>query len=146
MLQRSGKRLVVILPFEPDEVWGKKEQHHVTGSIQGHAVRGALERIDGKAALLIGPAMQRDTGLKADMQVDVSLEPEGPQLQALAADLVAALNEAPAARAFFESLATFYRKGYLRWVDGTRKPEARAARIAELIELLRQGYKERPRG
>ena len=45
----------------------------------------------------------------------------------------------------FDTLAGFYRKGYLRWIDATkRRPELRAERIAELMELLKAGYKQRP--
>ena len=40
-----------------------------------------------------------------------------------------------------------YRRAYLRWIDATkRRPELRAARIAELIDLLKAGKKERPQG
>ena len=42
---------------------------------------------------------------------------------------------------------TFYRKAYLRWIDGTkRRPDVRARRIAEMVELLEAGRKERPGG
>ena len=64
----------------------------------------------------------------------------------LAADVGEALEANPVAGAFFDSLAQFYRKGYLRWIDGTkRRPEVRAQRIAEMIRLLNDGIKERPR-
>jgi hypothetical protein len=47
-------------------------------------------------------------------------------------------------KAFFLGLATFYRKGYLRWIDATKgRPEARAERIVQVIELLKSGKKER---
>ena len=44
------------------------------------------------------------------------------------------------------ALAQLYRKAYLRWIDGTtRLPDVRAARIAEVVDLLRGRVKERPR-
>ena len=70
--------------------------------------------------------------------------PEGPQQESLAPDIVAALEKEPVARAFFDSLATFYRKAYLRWIDSTtRRPDIRAARIDEMVELLKAGKKQR---
>ena len=46
---------------------------------------------------------------------------------------------------FFDSLAQFYRKAYLRWIDATkRSPAKRAERIAEMIKLLDAGVKQRP--
>ena len=48
---------------------------------------------------------------------------------------------------FFESLATFYRTGWLTWIDATkRRPEVRVERIAQMVELLSLGHKQRPRG
>ena len=85
-------------------------------------------------------------GLVAGQDVVVELAPEGPQRGDLAADISAALAANPAAAAFFDTLAQFYRKAYLRWIDATtRRPDLRAARIAEVVELLAAGVKERPR-
>ncbi len=43
------------------------------------------------------------------------------------------------------NLAQFYRRAYLRWIDGTkRRPDVRAQRIDELIQLLEAGHKQRP--
>jgi uncharacterized protein with von Willebrand factor type A (vWA) domain len=76
----------------------------------------------------------------------VELAPEGPQRQDLADDIAATLAANPAAAAFFDTLAQFYRKAYLRWIDATtRRPDLRAARIAEVVDLLAAGIKERPR-
>jgi uncharacterized protein YdeI (YjbR/CyaY-like superfamily) len=88
----------------------------------------------------------RDTGLAAGHQVVVELAPEGPQRGDLAGDVSVALAANPAAAAFFDTLAQFYRKAYLRWIDATtRRPDLRAARIAEVVQLLAAGVKERPR-
>jgi uncharacterized protein YdeI (YjbR/CyaY-like superfamily) len=76
----------------------------------------------------------------------VELAPEGPQREDLADDIAAALAATPAAAAFFDTLAQFYRKAYLRWIDGaSRRPDLRAARIAEVADLLAAGTKQRPR-
>jgi uncharacterized protein YdeI (YjbR/CyaY-like superfamily) len=75
----------------------------------------------------------------------VDIAPEGPQRDDLAADVAEALAANPAAAEFFDSLAQFYRRGYLRWIDATRRrPEQRPVRIAEMVRLLEAGIKERP--
>jgi Bacteriocin-protection, YdeI or OmpD-Associated len=139
VVERDAKgRVVIALPFHPDEAWGAKARHHLTGYVGPRRVRVAL---DSTRLVVGGPCPE----LQAGERVEVTLEPEGPQLGTLAPDVAAALEARPEARAFFESLATFYRKGYLRWVDATtRRPDVRAARIAELVELLAAGHKERP--
>jgi hypothetical protein len=134
-------RTHVAVPFDPDQVWGAKPRHHVAGTIAGCRFRGVL---DGRA-LVLGPAW-RPAGLVGDQRVEVVVEPEGPQRADLAPDIAEALAAAPDAAAFFDSLAQFYRKGYLSWVEATkRRPEQRPERIAEMVRLLRAGHKQRPR-
>ena len=74
------------------------------------------------------------------------MHPEGPQRGDLAEDIAAALAANPAASTFWDTLAQFYRKAYLRWINATtRRPDLRAVRIAEVVDLLAAGIKERPR-
>jgi hypothetical protein len=148
VIERDAKgRAIVPLPFDPSEAWGARARYHVTGTVGGQRVRGSLsgDGDGGRARLVLGSLWCREPELGPGDRVEVTLEPEGPQLGSLAPDVAAALDARPEARAFFESLATFYRKGYLRWVDATtRRPEVRAARIAEMVELLAAGHKQRP--
>ena len=143
---RENGRVYVVLPFDPGKVWGPKPRHHVRGTVNHSGVRGALEQFGGGYFLPLGPAYRRAHGLEVGDAVDVTLAPEGPQSDALAADIVAALAADPEAAKFFDGLATFYRKNYLRWIDATkRSPEARAQRIAEFVALMKAGQKQRPR-
>lgn len=141
-------RVVVPVPFDPDLAFGPKARHHVTGAVNGMRVRGVLEAIEGVAGghgFVLGAAWRRDCGIRPGDAVEVSLTPEGPQRNDLPADLAAALADNPAAGEFFDSLAQFYRRGYLRWIEATRRsPQRRAERIAETIRLLAEGHKSRP--
>ena len=139
------KRVLVPVPFDPDEAWGAKTTHRVHGTVSGMGVRAELEPFDGGHAFLLGPSWRRDCGLAPGDHVTVVLQPEGPQRDDLAPDLAAAFEASPAAGDFFDSLAQFYRKAYLRWIDGTkRRPEVRAERIAEVVRLCEAGEKQRP--
>jgi hypothetical protein len=137
---------VLVVPFDPDEMWGGKAEHPVGGTINGRRVRGRLTRGGDGWVFTLSPMWLRDAGVMAGQDVQVELTPEGPQRGDLAGDIAAALAANPAAAAFFDTLAQFYRKAYLRWIDATtRRPDLRAARIAEVIDLLAAGIKERPR-
>jgi hypothetical protein len=138
----------VAVPFDPDSVWAAKPRHPVTGTINGRKFRGVIETPDeGRRGFTVGPAWLRDCGdIQVGDDIDVQLLPEGPQRGDLDADIAAALQASPAAGAFFDGLAQFYRKAYLRWIDGTkRRPQERERRIAEMIALLEGGHKQRPR-
>jgi hypothetical protein len=137
----SGGWLRIDLPRPPAEVWGERDRYHITGSVAGFRIRGPLAE-DG--SLRLGPAWLREIQMP-EGPVEVVLSPEGPQLEGLDEDLREALRASPAATASFTSLATFYRKGYLKWLAGAkRRPEARRERVREWIELLEAGEKTRP--
>jgi hypothetical protein len=142
-ITKIGARTFIALPFNPDEVWGMKQRHHITGTVSGHGVRGSLGS-DGKQYFLpLGAAWRRGCGLDVGDAVDVTLSPEGPQSESLSADVAEALDAAPQAKTFFESLATFYRNTYIKWIESAKKPETRKARIEEMIELLKAGKKQK---
>ena len=142
VVDRRG-RTIVPIPFDPDEVWGAKPRHPVRGSVAGCAMRGNVEQHDDGPTITLGPTWTR-LPLRDGADVEVVLEPEGPQRSDLARDIAAALDEAPDAAAFFDSLAQFYRRAWLRWIDSTkRNPEQRPVRIAEMVRALQDGRKER---
>lgn len=141
---RSG-RVLVPVPFDPDTMWGKKERHHITGTVNGMGVRGVIDDFGEIRGLLLGPAWRRGCGIAPGDSVSVILEPEGPQRDDLPEDVATALDAAPEAGEFFDSLAQFYRKAYLTWVGATkRSPELRVERIAEMVTLLEAKQKQRP--
>jgi hypothetical protein len=146
-LASAGReRVMVPVPLDPDVVWGAKPMHHVTGTVGGFGVRGTITTVDGRRCLILGAAWRRDRPVGPGDTVEVDLVPEGPQRSDLPADLTAALDADPAAAAFFDSLAQFYRKAYLNWIDATRRrPDVRAERIAVVVRLLAEGKKARPK-
>ncbi|HTS28403.1 MAG TPA: YdeI/OmpD-associated family protein [Bryobacteraceae bacterium] len=139
-------RVYLVLPFDPEKVWGLRTRYHVRGTINGTPVRGALEQFGKGYFLPLGPTYRRGAGLRLGDEAAVVLAPEGPQSESLAPDVAGALAAEPQAAKFFDGLATFYRKNYLRWIDATkRSPDLRAQRIAEFVELMSAGRKARPR-
>jgi hypothetical protein len=136
-------RVLIPVPFDPDEVWPPKPRHHVGGSVNGHRIRGVVERHDGGWGIRLGAVWLKDCGFAIGDEARVEIEPEGPQRADLPDDLAAALADSPAAGAFFDGLAQFYRRGYLRWIEGTkRNPAERVRRIAQSVELLAAGVKD----
>ena len=141
-----GDSAVITMPFDPDEAWGVKADHPVSGTISGCRIRARLVPAGSAWVLTLAPKRLRGMGVAIGDDVTVELAPEGPQRGDLAEDIGAALAANPAAGAFFDTLAQFYRKAYLRWIDATtRRPDLRAARIAEVVDLLAAGIKQRPR-
>jgi len=138
-------RVYIVLPFDAAQSWGERSRYHVAGTIDGAPFRGVIEKAGAKFILPLGPAWRRSVGLKPGDEVELVLGLEGPMRSQLAPDIAAALEAEPAAAAFFDSIAQFYRKGYLRWIDATkRSPDVRAERIAEMVRLMKAGEKNPP--
>lgn len=143
VIARFGTRTLIVVPFDPNGVWGVKERHYVRGSVNGCQVRGRLESNGTQFFLPLGPAWRRGNKLEAGARVEVVLFPEGPQSDSLAPDIAAALDAEPDAKALFDSLASFYRKNYMRWIESAKRPETRSARVAEMVKLLKAGRRQR---
>lgn len=139
----DGARLGVRLPFVPADIWGDRTRYHITGTIDGKIVRGELQRAREDWTLILGPAWRRDNHVNSGDTVAVSLTLEGPQEATVAPDIAAALSASAQAVAFFDGLPTFYRKNFMRWIESAKRPETRAARIAEMVGLLERGIRAR---
>ncbi len=134
---------MIDLPFDPAEAWGARPRYHVSGTAGGICFRTTLVQRGGAWQIRFGPKSSA-CRLAGSEAVQFEVWPEGPQADELAPDIAEALASRPAALVAFSGLATFYRKGWLRWIDATkRRPQARAARIAEMLDLLEAGRKER---
>jgi len=136
---RARAKTYVPVPFDPNETWGWKVRHYVKGTVGGHSIRGLLSSEGDGYALPLGAAWLRDNHIPASETVAVVLEPDGPHSEGLAADITEALSASPEAETFFQSVAPFYRKNFLRWIDQAKRPETRAARIAEMVTMLEVG-------
>ena len=133
------------LPFDPADAWGQRDRYHVTGTVNGSRFRGPLVFRGGVWSIQRGPKSPGAALLADGDEVRVEIWPEGPQVGGMAADITEALEARPRAKAAFEGLAQFYRRAWLRWIDGTkRRPDVRVERIAEMVRLLEAGHKERP--
>jgi len=139
----SAGKVFITLPFDPNEAWGMKERHHINGTINECPVRGPLVQDGERYIFILGPSWRRDNKIAPGQKVSVALAPEGPLQSNVAPDIAAAFSDAPDALAFFEALPTFYRKNFMRWIDSAKRPDTRAAHIAEMIVLLKDGKRER---
>ena len=133
-----GGRLIPV-PFDPDAAWGAKDRHYVTGSVAGMPVRGTVAAVDGGRAIQVGPSWCQDPRVAPGQVVEVILEPEGPQFDELPEELAVALGADPDARRRFESLATFYRKGFVDPIASAKGADTRARRATQVVEALRAG-------
>lgn len=131
------------LPFDPSEVWGKKQRHFVRGSLNGTDFEGSLGSRGGAWFFPVNKTLRASSGIGPGDDVHVVVEPGGSPDAALPTDLADALRADDAAKSFFDSLSGFYRREYVAWIQGAKKEETRNSRVTEVVELLKQGRKQR---
>jgi len=83
IVAKTGSRTASVIPCDPNAVWGIKQRHHITGTINGCTVRGSLVSHGSGYFLPLGAAWRRDSGVEAGAEVEVVLGPEGPQSDTL---------------------------------------------------------------
>jgi uncharacterized protein YdeI (YjbR/CyaY-like superfamily) len=107
-------------------------------SVEDLPPRAELERLVREAAAKVGEAPAR---------ARAAPKPELP----VPDDLAAALAEKPAAATAFAAFPPGARREYVEWIVEAKRPETRAARIAQAAEWVAEGKRrnwkhERPRG
>jgi hypothetical protein len=138
-VQTAGTKTYLEIPFDPNAVWGDKDRHYFAGTLDSQRIRGFLVFDGSQFVLSLGPAWLRDNATSPGAKVNVVLEPDGPLLERLEPDIATALTSDAEARRFFESIAPFYRKNAIRWIESAKRAETRASRIAETVRMLRAG-------
>lgn len=116
---------------------GKRPQVRVT--IAGHTYRSTVAVMGGVYMLGVSAEHRAAAGVAAgdELDVELALDTE-PREVAVPEDLAAALDAADARQAF-DALSYSNRLRYALAVDSAKKPETRKRRIAETVNVLREG-------
>ena len=137
---RGGGALVAI-PFDVREAYGTGGQVKVKATFDGEPYRGSIAPMgSGRHVLGVTKAIREAIGKGVGDRVKVVVEPDSePRTVEVPKDLAAALRKSAAAEKSFDELSYTHRKEYVRWVEEAKKPETRARRVAQTIEMLTEG-------
>ncbi|GAB3849974.1 hypothetical protein GCM10028822_14680 [Hymenobacter terrigena] len=133
----------VVIPFSVPEVYGKRGQLPVHVTFDGYPYQGSAVPLgDGHHALLIlkqiRKAIDKTIGdtVRVTMSHDTAVRKMTPP-----DDLAEQLATNPKAAAYFDKLAYTHQREFVRWLEGAKRPDTRARRLAETVEMLGQGRK-----
>lgn len=132
----------IIVPFDVEQVYGKKRVK-IKATFDGEPYRGSLVRMGSPDHLLIiRKAICTKIGKAPGDTVSVTLEEDTePRVVIVPDDLKAAMASHPDIVAFFDKLSYTHQKEYVQWIEGAKKQETRARRIARALELMKAGQK-----
>lgn len=115
--------------------WGAARRITVTGSLNASPFHGTLlPTAQGGHVFFLNAATRRESGVAVGDRVTFVLSPCPADTVLLSADVAAALDAEPGARAAFDALAVSHRKQLLRFVTSASSPAARARAIARTVD------------
>jgi hypothetical protein len=137
-VQRAGSAGYIELPFDPKEAFGKVRAP-VKVTLNGYTFRTTIAAMGGPPCIGIRTSYREAAGLEGGEKVDVrvALDDE-PRVVTPPADLVKALKAAPPAWDRWRELSFTHQREHAEAVEGAKKPETRARRIADAVAMLRK--------
>ena len=140
-LRQSGKEATGIqIPPEIVESLGAGKVPAVALVVNGYAYRSTVAVMGGNYMVSFNADHRAASGIKAGdvLDVEINVDKE-PRTVAVPADLDAALDAEPRARATFEQISNSNRGWHVSQVTGAKTDETRQRRIEESIGMLREG-------
>ncbi|MFB4283266.1 YdeI/OmpD-associated family protein [Nonomuraea sp. MTCD27] len=128
------------VPAEVVEGLGSGRRPAVTVTINAHTYRSTVAPMGGRFMLPLSAENRQGAGVAAgdEVEVEVALD-TAPREARVPDDLAAALDQAPEARKFFESLSYSRKMRYVLRIEGAKKPETRARRVTDTVAKLADG-------
>ena len=133
----------VVVPFSVPEVFGTRGRVPVQVTFDGYPYQGSITPLgDGHHALHVLKQIRKavDKTIGDTVRVTLSRDVVERKMDA-PADLAEQLATNPKAAAYFTKLAYTHQREFVRWLEGAKRPDARARRLGEIVEMLGQGRK-----
>lgn len=135
-LLRDGAMSAIPVPFDPKEVFGKVRAP-VKVTINGYTYRSTIAAMGGPPFVPLRKSHREAAGLGDASSVTVRLELDTEKREVTPpADLVKALKAAGGATERWRSLSYTHQREHVEAIEGAKKPETRARRIAAAVEMV----------
>ena len=140
LVPRGAAAAVVLDREHVAEVGEGAKRFPVVATVNGYTWRTTVTRMRGEFLLGLNRAVRQQAGVEAGDAVEVELELDtAPREVEVPEALANALAKDSVACAAFERLSYTHRKEYARWIDEAKRDETRQRRVAQALEMLRQG-------
>lgn len=128
------------VPADVVESLGKGKRPPVLVTINGHAYRNTVAVYGDVYMLGVAAEHREAAGVKAGDGIEVDLELDtAPREVEVPADFAAALDAAPEAKRFFETLSYSNKRRFTLSIEDAKTPETRQRRIEKSVSQLGEG-------
>ncbi|GAA3802466.1 YdeI/OmpD-associated family protein [Nocardioides panacisoli] len=140
LVPRGPAAAVVLDDDQVAELGQGKKRFPVAATVNGYTWRTSVARMGGEFLVGLNREVRAGAGVEAGDEVDVVLAlDEEPREVEVPAELAAALADDLTAKAAYDGLAFTHRKEYARWITEAKRDETKARRVAQALEMLREG-------
>ena len=138
---QTGKNTTGIeVPADVLEALGSGKRPSVRVTVNGHSYRSSVGSVGGAPMISLSAENREKAGVAGGDVVDVDIELDtAPREVEVPADLAAALDAEPAARATFDRLSYSNKQWHVLQVEGAKTDETRQRRIAKSVATLASG-------
>ena len=142
---REDPMCYVEVPFDPKAAFGKVRAP-VKVTINGYSYRSTLAAMGGPVCVPLRKSHREAAGLEGGEMVDVRLElDDEPRVVTAPADLLRALKRVPGAVERWRGLSFTHQREHVEAIEGAKKPETRARRVAAALAMLSAAKPRRKR-
>jgi Bacteriocin-protection, YdeI or OmpD-Associated/Domain of unknown function (DUF1905) len=128
------------VPAAVVEALGKGKRPPVLVTINGYTYRNTVAVYGDTYMLGVAAEHREAVGIQAGDEIDVDLELDtAPREVELPPDFAAALDAAPAAKRFFETLSYSNKRRFTLSIDAAKSEDTRKRRIEKSVDQLREG-------
>lgn len=135
-IHREGSMCFIPVPFDPAPVFGRTRAKVVV-ELGGHRFRSTIATMGNGPCLPLRRSNREAAGLEGGETVPVTLTLDTePRVVDVPRDLEKALRAAPPAWERWGELSFTHQREHVEAVEGAKKPETRARRIAAAVEMV----------
>ncbi len=138
---QTGKNTtgIEVPPHVLEELGGGKRPA-VKVTLNGYTYRSSVGSMGGRSMISLSAENRGKAGVSGGDELDVEIELDSaPREVEVPADLAAALDAEPAARATFDKLSYSNKSWHVLQVEGAKTDETRQRRIAKSVATLAAG-------
>ncbi len=134
----AGDRPTVELPFDVRATYGSARPK-VKVTVNGVELRTTVAVYGGRSYVGFRKEVRDTAGIAIGDRIRVEIELDAkPREITVPEDLARAFAKDRVAKKLFEGLSFTHRNEYAKWIEGAKKAETRARRVAKALEMLRE--------
>ena len=133
--------VVLAIPFDAAEAFGSRGRISVAGKMNGAPFRTSIfPSGTGRHHMMVNKALQAAAGAGPGDEVAVEMaRDDASRVDAMPADLGAAIDASPDAARTFAALSDSGKNEFIRWITGAKRAETREERIGKAVDRLAAG-------